>query len=342
MDNNATQSTRQCPYCGEDIQPEAIKCRHCGEWLVSDPPPTIKSPEEQVKEQEGQQEKKQQKKMAAGCFIAALAVSVLIIGLFLVVASGRVPDENQHRKSIHEEVVSRAKDQKEDIFTLLGVPEARQLVSKDIKAETERACLIGRFNNYNKIEYVPGMFWSRTRIVNWIHPEGKTVSFGILGVVFPSMDWDDIALFPEGMDKNSISHESSSSPSSSEQEQRQEEVQSTEGGIREAPSAEASHQTYHGLIQDNIRCEFDLYFEPANDYGQREVRGTYRYHSQGARPIIVHGWYNTQTSELSLTEYYNDGRANCSMHAYRTSDGFGGSFIRPNGDELSLEMVMTN
>lgn len=267
MDNNATQSTRQCPYCGEDIQPEAIKCRHCGEWLVSDPPPTIKSPEEQAKEQEGQQEKKQQKKINTGCFIAALAVSVLIIGLFLLVASGRVPDEYQHRKSIYEEVVSCAKDQKEDIFTLIGIPELYQLVSKDIKAEAERECLIARFDNYNKLEYVPGMFWSRARIVNWIHPEGKTVSFGILGVVFPAMDWGDIALFPEGMDKNSISHESSSSSSSSEQEQQQEEVQSTEANIREAPSAEASHQTYHGHIQGNIRCEFDLYFEPANDYG---------------------------------------------------------------------------
>lgn len=342
MDNNATQSTRQCPYCSEEIQPGAIKCKHCGEWLVSNPPPTIKSPEEQAKEQEKQQEKKQQKKIATGCLIISLIVPVILIVILGLIATWTVPDLEEHREEIREKAVKCAEDQAGDILSSFGGSVLKPLLSMAMNTETVQGVILEKFDKLNKIEYVPGTFWSHARIVNWIHPEGKTVSFGILGVVFPSMNWDDIALFPEGMDKNSISHESSSSPSSSEQEQQQEEVQSTEGGIREAPSAEASHQTYHGLIQGNIRCEFDLYFEPANDYGQREVRGTYRYHSQGARPIIVHGWYNTQTSELSLTEYYNDGRANCSMHAYRTSDGFGGSFIRPNGDELSLEMVMTN
>lgn len=37
---------RRCPYCGEAIQDDAVKCRHCGEWLDPAKRAALKSAEE--------------------------------------------------------------------------------------------------------------------------------------------------------------------------------------------------------------------------------------------------------------------------------------------------------
>lgn len=38
------KNTKICPYCGEEIPADAVKCSHCKEWLDSETNPTINKP----------------------------------------------------------------------------------------------------------------------------------------------------------------------------------------------------------------------------------------------------------------------------------------------------------
>ncbi len=70
------QQNKKCPFCAEDILSDAVKCKHCGEWLNKQ---TVDSSTEQKK-----QEKQEQfsKVVPTGKFIF---LSVITFGIYELV-----------------------------------------------------------------------------------------------------------------------------------------------------------------------------------------------------------------------------------------------------------------
>ena len=80
-------ATKKCPFCAEEIQEEAIKCKHCGEMLdhqitASPSPSPEPSSVEEASREEAKPEKQKTNPVAMGCAI----LLVLMVGFWLYVA----------------------------------------------------------------------------------------------------------------------------------------------------------------------------------------------------------------------------------------------------------------
>lgn len=183
------RNIKHCPYCGEEIKTEAKKCRHCNEWLTEEGKTTSNREGVSAKDSEGDSPLMN----VAGCLLAIIDVFWLPIVL-LVCAAIFVPNEKAHNEEIHADVIECIKDESGEWMDILGGSELKGLASIFMETGEVKEGIIDNFDHLNKIQVNKSWFWSTGKLINRLHPEGTTVSFGIFGMVFPFVDWDDIVL----------------------------------------------------------------------------------------------------------------------------------------------------
>lgn len=192
-------STKRCPYCGEEILATAKKCKHCGEWLIKDvvisqPNPNTESvtPEPVYEDADSDEMDPEVKNMITGFFAKAFWIVV-----FLIIAHFTIPNEARLYNKVLDGVHEAVQDEVASWGDLL-IPGLGTLGAMALDTETINDGIDKTFNQYNTINIEKHWFWNTVSIVNNQHPDGIDVGFGVLGMTFASVDWDDFMLTKDG------------------------------------------------------------------------------------------------------------------------------------------------
>lgn len=192
---------RKCPYCGEEVKIGAKKCKHCGEWLSVEAQKAAEQKEQAKREAEKaearqQQAKEERKGLMAlmGCGLVFLGV---LIGGVLLLLHFTIPSDERMENAIVEDMQTCVADKTQAYSGFLG-QEASALVSLLFDTGVPAQEIIGQFYKNNRITIEQKWLWSVGRIHNRnTAREGTNVCFGILGMVFPSVAWEDFVLLDE-------------------------------------------------------------------------------------------------------------------------------------------------
>lgn len=203
---------KQCPYCGESIDVSEIKCKHCGEWLseASRKEAEAKENERRKAAHEARMEEiKAENKDEIGAtsiFSACLAYIVfmcIIIGVIALILHLTVPSQERMEQAIVDKVYESVKDESTSFLGLLSEDLGDVATMAFDLDDNIKTNIIKSFYKVNEIEIDESWCWSVGRIYNAESPsEGSVASFGILGMVFPLVDWDDFVMI-----KDNQSHE---------------------------------------------------------------------------------------------------------------------------------------
>lgn len=192
-------STKRCPYCGEEILATAKKCKHCGEWLIKDvvisqPNPNTEpvTPEPVYEDADSDEMDPEVKNMITGFFAKAFWIVV-----FLIIAHFTIPNEARLYNKVLDGVHEAVQDEVASWGDLL-IPGLGTLGAMALDTETINEGIDKTFNEYNTINIEKHWFWNTVSIVNNQHPDGIDVGFGVLGMTFASVDWDDFMLTKDG------------------------------------------------------------------------------------------------------------------------------------------------